>query len=475
MAESKKKKKKSTKKKATKKTKKKTTTKKVTKKTTKKAKSKKSSKKKTWKKKPSSEPKPPKKDPLPRFRMFGDTLIPEDDFPNIPTNQKESKMDDSRMTVVFVVLVVLAIVVAMFAGCSIQCVDPGHVGVLVEFGEVDTDVVLSEGFNTKAPWKDVVEISAQARNESVGASWRDDQAAVTSDTQSVGFKLDIGWFVDSTLAPQLVRHIGRDQDLWGQALIEPCMWQAVKNVVPRYSVVEITQADSRREASDLIEEELKELINERLRNKDAGLEGAITVTQVNLSNIDYSEVYEEAIESKQLAEQQVLREQRELERIRIEAQQQVAQAEAERDANIRRAEGEREARRIRAAGEADAIRIRALAEAEAYLRIRQTGVDPMANRFYDGWNGEFPRVFAGGGGEEGLGVIFPASVAEGEISPEDIGILIQNFQRERQALEQRISDEGTVIPDTENASDESGGANTEPATDAPDEDTSADE
>jgi regulator of protease activity HflC (stomatin/prohibitin superfamily) len=229
------------------------------------------------------------------------------------------------------------------------------------------------------------------------------------------------------------------------------MWQAVKNVVPNYTVVQITQAEPRREASELIEGELVRLINERLRNKDEALEDAIIVTQVNLSNIDYSEVYEEAIEAKQLAEQQVLREERELARIRIEAQQRVAQAEAERDANIRLAEGEREARRIRAAGEADATRIQALAEAEAYLRIRQVGVDPMTNRFYEGWNGEFPRVVAGGG-EDGLGIIFPASVAEGELSPEAIGILIQNFQREREALEQRISDEGTVIPDQNNDS-----------------------
>jgi len=322
-----------------------------------------------------------------------------------------------------IVGIVIVMVIGVLVMRSISCVKAGHVEVVTQWGAILDDATLTEGPNFKLPWRGIVNVNCQAQNESVGASWNDAQAAVSENTQSLGFQLDIGWCVNSAAAPHLVRNYGSDTDSWGEKIIIHCMWQAVKNVVSSYSVVEVTQ--KREQVKREIEEQLILLINERLRNKSAVLENAVNITQVSLSNIEYSDGYEAAIEAKQVLEQQVQQEERELARIRINAQQQVALAEAERDATIQRANGEALARIIRAE-----------AEVKAYLWLMQTGVNPMTNRFYDTWNGIVPTVWGGGGSIE---MLIPASTGSTEISAEDIQLLLRNMQAERECVQDRMT------------------------------------
>jgi len=307
---------------------------------------------------------------------------------------------------------------------SFSCVESGHVRVVTQFDAVLDDNTLSEGANFIWFWRGTVDVNCQAQNESVGATWSDQKAAVSRDTQSLGFQLDIGWCVNKPAAPHLVRHYSASTETWSETIIIHCMWQAVKNVMSNYSVVEVTQ--QRETVKNEIEEQLVLLINERLVNKDPVLENAVTITQVNLSNIEYSDGYEQAIEAKQVLEQEVQREERELERIRINAQQQVAQAEAERDAMVQRANGEALSRIVRAE-----------AEVKAYLWLLQVGVDPMTNRFYDTWDGVVPTVWGGGGGS--IEMLIPASCGESGISAENLQLLLRSMQEEREAIEERMT------------------------------------
>ena len=58
----------------------------------------------------------------------------------------------------------------------------------------------------------------------------------------------------------------------------------------------------------------------------------IVVDEFNIVDFNFSEVFNQAIEAKQTAEQEALKAQRDLDRIRIEAEQKVTEAQAEADA-----------------------------------------------------------------------------------------------------------------------------------------------
>jgi len=316
-----------------------------------------------------------------------------------------------------IVLCVSAGLLLFSGACALTCVPYGHVGVVSTFGAI-SEGTLDEGIHLVLPWQGVTDITTQAQNYSIECAADDPRASVTSDLQTVGFAVDIGWYINNSDAWQLLRYVG-DDGKWGKEVIEPCMWQGVKEVTSTRDLETIIKE------RELVREEIglaiEKLIQERLAARYEKLRNAIDVTQVTLGNIDYSDDFEEIITQKQIAAQEALRATNVLRKIEIEAQQQVVQAEAQRHARVHRAQGE-----------ADALRLQALAEAEAYLRLRQAGVNPMQNRFLETWNGTLPQVLAGG---EGLGIIMPSSTIEGGLTPEDIQLLLTQLGERRAELE----------------------------------------
>ena len=322
-----------------------------------------------------------------------------------------------NLTVEITLLSLLAFLLLLSGTCALTCVPQGHVGVITTFGAVSEDT-LSEGMRLVLPWQSVTDISVQAQNYSIECAADDPKASVTSDLQTVGFTVDIGWYISDTDTWRLLRYVG-NQDKYGKEVIEPCMWQGLKEVTSTRDLETIIKE------RELVREEIglaiEKLIQERLAARHEQLRLAIDVTQVTLGNIDYSDDFEEIITQKQIAAQEALRATNVLRKIEIEAQQQVVQAEAQRYARVHRAQGE-----------ADALRLQALAEAEAYLRLRQAGVNPMQNRFLETWNGTLPQVLAGG---EGLGIIMPSGSVEGDLTPEDIQLLLTQLGERRAELE----------------------------------------
>jgi regulator of protease activity HflC (stomatin/prohibitin superfamily) len=81
----------------------------------------------------------------------------------------------------------------------------------------------------------------------------------------------------------------------------------------------------------------------------------IVVDQINFENFSYSDAYNQAIEDKQVAQQQVETERQRLEQQKIIAQQKVETAKGDADAQIERARGEAESNRLVAESLTDAI------------------------------------------------------------------------------------------------------------------------
>lgn len=112
----------------------------------------------------------------------------------------------------------------------------------------------------------------------------------------------------------------------------------------------------------------------------------VSITAVVLTNIDFSDSFEKAVEDKMIAEQTKLK-------AEYENQTKIAQAEAAAAAKLKEAEAAIEI----AKAEAEAKKIAAEAEAEANRIISESLTDLiLKSKFYETWNGQLPQVVGEG-------------------------------------------------------------------------------
>lgn len=329
-----------------------------------------------------------------------------------------------------VVMLVILVIVILVGPWTV--VPPGHVGVKVFLGSVREDV-FDEGFHLTIC--QVTKVSTQSLAYSLGHDANDPAAAVSSDLQTVGFRINVAYYVNGEdAARDLVRYVNRNSETWAQNLIDPAILQSVKVVFSTYTLREIVE--KREEARRGIATLISQLVNERLVERESVLDGAIVITQVTLDNIDYSDEFERVIEQTQQEEQRVRLAENELQRVRIEAMQQVAQAEAERLAAVERARGQAEAEIERARGEAMAILLRNESQVQAYMALAAAGLDVNTYRLTEVWNGELPRLLGDG---QGLGLILSPD-ERGEFDPDRAAIVLNNLRSAREELEQRAAE-----------------------------------
>ncbi|MEW6719862.1 MAG: prohibitin family protein, partial [Thermodesulfobacteriota bacterium] len=105
-----------------------------------------------------------------------------------------------------------------------------------------------------------------------------------------------------------------------ERVIDPVTQEVVKAVTAKFTAVELI---TNREK---VRSEIKEVLKSRL------LDYNIAVVDVSIVNFKFSAQFTQAIENKQTAEQMALKAQRDLDRIKIEAQQKIAAAQAEAEA-----------------------------------------------------------------------------------------------------------------------------------------------
>ncbi|MCD4656964.1 MAG: prohibitin family protein, partial [Planctomycetes bacterium] len=281
----------------------------------------------------------------------------------------------------------IALIVIIIIAMSITTIEAGHVGVKKVFGAVNAEV-LPEGLHIIAPWVSVVEVDAKVQNINVEAKAGMTNAAVSKDTQTVGFQVDLAYNVNSIDAWMLIKYVGATHNNWKSTIIEPAMWQGVKEVISRYGLDDIVV--EREEVRKAIGDSIKVLVRERLteRFKESG--NVIQINQVTLRNIDYAPEYEQAITKKQVAAQSVLTADYELNRFQIEQKQAVAKAEQEAKANVKKAEGDARAKVINANGEALAYLTKLEAEIISYAKLRSVGFSPATYNFLAKWDGKLP-------------------------------------------------------------------------------------
>ena len=228
-----------------------------------------------------------------------------------PNSSPKTNSDLSIASRIILALLILAIASSFFA-----IIGAGQRGVLMRFGEVQPQI-LGEGIHVVIPLLHTVEkISVRVQKQEISAE------ASSKDLQDVYTKVALNWHVIPTEANLMFQDIGNEEVVVDR-IINPAVEEVLKAIVAKYTAEEII---TRR--SD-VKAEVDQLLLSRLATYH------LAIDDVSLVHVHFSERFSDAVETKQIAEQ-------EAKRAGFMAQKAIREAEV----RVNLARGEAEAHRL---------------------------------------------------------------------------------------------------------------------------------
>jgi regulator of protease activity HflC (stomatin/prohibitin superfamily) len=251
------------------------------------------------------------------------------------------KSDNRLYIAAFLALLLLAIFLKSFV-----IVNAGERGVVMKFGRVQ-ERVLGEGLHPIVPLiTSVQKLSVRVQKQQIPAE------AASKDLQDVYTDVALNWHIIPDRANSVFQQIGNESEIV-QRILNPAVEEVLKAVMAKYTAEEIITKRG----------EVKAGVDESLTARLANYR--IDVDDISLVNVHFSDRFSEAVEAKQIAEQDA----KKAEFIALKAQK---DAEAE----VNRAKGQAEAQRL----------------------VRETlTAELLQKQAIEKWNGEFPTVLGGNG------------------------------------------------------------------------------
>jgi prohibitin 2 len=206
-------------------------------------------------------------------------------------------------------------------------------------------MILGEGFSFVIPViQRVVKMDVRIRKSDTRAT------AASKDLQTVATEIVLNFHLFPDKVNKIYQEIGPEYE---KRIIDPAVQEIVKAVCAEFTAEELITK------RQFVKDEIKTSLHKRLMTSH------ISLDELNITDFQFSKIFNEAIESKQTAEQLALKAQRDLERVKIEGQQKVVQAKAEAESQ----------------------------------RIQKETISPiiLQLRAIEKWDGKFPQVIGGTG------------------------------------------------------------------------------
>ena len=265
---------------------------------------------------------------------------------------------DTKKVAVAIASGVTAFILVILLSLSICKIPTGHTGVVTSFGKVQ-NYTLDAGIHLKAPWQRVVKMDNRVQKQSI------ELQCFSSDIQEVKIVYTVNYQIDKQNAMTIYSTIGKE---YYNIAVVPNITESVKVVTAKFTAEQLV--GTREKLAQAIEKDL----TERLKAYN------IELVSTSIEDMDFTDAYTNAVEAKQVAQQNKLK-------AEIVAEKKVIEAEANA-----------EVKRINAQAKADAALIEAEAEAKANEKISKSLTDKvLKNKWYEKWNGEYPQVVSDGG------------------------------------------------------------------------------
>ena len=229
-------------------------------------------------------------------------------------------------------------------GCF-STIKTGEIGIKTKFGKI-TNTTKNEGIVWKSPLEKIEKIDIKVQK------YENENALDTStkDMQVVNnIKVSVNYKIDGEKAIDLYKKVGMN---YQTIILEPSIQETIKGVISKYTSEELVTKRSE------ISLDINNVLNDKLQQY------GINSVSVAINNFDFSEAYNQAIEKKAVAEQEVETSKNQLEKAKVDA----------------------ETKKVKAQGDAEA---NALLEKSLTKEI-------LIEKWIEKWNGETPKVSSDG-------------------------------------------------------------------------------
>ncbi len=196
----------------------------------------------------------------------------------------------------------------LVSACGFEIVDTGHRGVKTTLGKVG-EKSLEEGiyfFNPLA--SDIIEMDVRTQRGNVAT------AVYTKDVQQAQLTGVVNYNLDKDKANMVYQDVGTN---WMETLVPQVVEGSIKNVIGKWDAVDLVA--NRDKAANAIKDAIVAGLADR----------GVTVTHFEISNIDFADEFEKAVEAKVVAIQRASESENKTKQITEEAKQQVISAKAE--------------------------------------------------------------------------------------------------------------------------------------------------
>ncbi len=208
-------------------------------------------------------------------------------------------------------LIGLFIIIFTIVNWPVVIIHAGERGVVFNWGAF-TGQILDPGIHFRIPiMQRVSAIDVKTQKLEITKS-----EAYSKDLQLVDIHSVLNYYVDPKAVGDIYQQYGLD---YQSKILAPNLEAAVKQTVAKYTAEELL--NKRSEVQSNIQDAFKSLVPT-----------SFIITGYALVNEGFSPAYENAIEAKQVAQQQAEKATNDLKRVQIEAEQRVTQAKAEAEA-----------------------------------------------------------------------------------------------------------------------------------------------
>lgn len=243
-------------------------------------------------------------------------------------------------------IIIGAVVLFLFFVINpIVVISAGHRGVVFNRARGVEERILGEGVHLRIPLvESVISMSVRVQKDEIAAE------AASKDLQTVHTDIVVNYHLASDRVNKIYQQIGDESDIVDR-IIKPAVNEVVKAATARLTAEEIL---TKRPA---LKADIDTLLAKRLQTYN------IVLDDVSIVNVSFSKEFNDAIEAKQIAEQ-------EAQKAKFTAQQ----AEQEAIAEINRAKGSAEAQR---------------------LQQQTLTAELLQKQAIEKWDGKFPTYFGG--------------------------------------------------------------------------------
>lgn len=195
---------------------------------------------------------------------------------------------------------------------SISFIDEGQVGVVTLFGKVQDDP-LNSGMHLMNPFSNVHKMNIKVQTTKA------DSEAASNDLQKVRTQITLNYSLKKEMAKNIYAILGVDNVYITESIINPAMSESFKQATAEYSAEQLIT--KRQIVSKLV----KNILQDRL------IQYGVIVNNISVTDFQFSDAFNTAIEQKMVAQQNVQTAQNKLAQAQVAAKQMLITAQAQAD------------------------------------------------------------------------------------------------------------------------------------------------